>query len=92
MADEKRDALTADEVAALKYCAERGRALPDWLTQEGEKYFRPHRFTPEQFADYAARLQLYDQHVTAEGMAKVKTWLTILGILAIVDLVIALLF
>ena len=89
MNDEKRDALTADEIAALKYCAERGRALPDWLTEDGGRYVRPHRLTPEQFADYAERLRLYDAHVSAEALRKVKTWITILGILSILGILVS---
>lgn len=92
MNEEKRIALTADEVAALKYCDERGLALPDWLTQEGEKYYRPHRFTREQFEDYAERLRLYDSHASAEALAKIKTWITVLGVLTIIGIVLSLLF
>ena len=92
MSDEKRVALTADEIAALKYAAERGLALPDWLVTEGAKYYRPHRLTREQFDDYAARLSLYDQHAAAESLAKIKTWVTILGILSIIGIVLTILF
>ena len=89
MAEEKRVTLTAEEVSALRYCDDRGLALPAWLQSAGTGYTRPARLTPEQFEDYAARLSLYDQHAAAEALQKVKTWITVLGVLAVIGILVS---
>ena len=92
MAEEKLVTLTAGEIAALKYCDDHGMTLPGWIGNDGVDYTRPAKLTPEQFKDYAACLSLYNQYAAAEALQKVKTWITVLGILAIIGIIVSFLF
>lgn len=87
MNENEKVKLTSGEVAALKYAQDRGAALPSWLTAEGTNYFRPRTLTPEQFAEYARYLELYNTSQQAEKLASIKSWVTFMGVIALIGVI-----
>lgn len=92
MNETKRIAIPAADVAAMKYVQDHGGRVPAWISAANGNYYRPAELTAEQFEEYAEILRFHNSHVTAEALQKVKGWLVVLGVLAILDLVVAFLF
>lgn len=84
--------LTSTEEAVLAYAQQRGLNVPDCIVKQDGKLLRPERYTAEQNAEYASLLSLYVQHEQSESLGRIRTWVTVLGVITILGVVLNILF
>lgn len=84
--------LTNTEEAVLAYAQQRGLNVPDCITKKDGKLLRPDRYTPEQNAEYASLLSLYVLHEQSENLGRIRTWVTVLGVISVLGVVLNIVF